>query len=480
MRKSLRFWLLGLLTLLTVLLPQASAAAASGPLALKPVTMTQTDRHFGVAEAFRVQQTDLAWNAGVKWERITMSWPQMDPGYWNGQFYLPFQYLDSQINHDIDLVGMLINTPPKYAADPSKGPQSVPAGLYLPYNDPNNTWGQFVKKSADFYKGRIFHWVVWNEPDIQPTDPNAAYYTWAGSVADYYQLLKVAYQAVKSVDPTMSVGTAGFTYWTDKHAGRRQYFDRLLDEVAKDPTAAANNDYMDFVSLHLYSDPHSLYDVPILFHQFMQARGFDKPIWVNETNVIPYDDPVNAGTPLSTPADMRASLGDQASYILQAFAMGMAAGVDRIEVYKMKDGDNDVVNGQALVGDLPDFRIRPAYVSFQLAAQWFSNAKSASYFKNDDVEEVVFDRGSQRVTAIWSNSAQPITVPVRSSGGTAKLLDKYGITKDLTAAPGGYSIGLDPATDFTNPDAPNTPLIGGNPLLLIEDGVTAPVGNSLA
>jgi len=211
-------------------------------------------------------------------------------------------------------------------------------------------------------------------------------------VADYYQLLKVAYLNIKEVDPHLTVGTAAFTYWTDKHAGRRQYFDRLLDLVASDPTAAANNNYMDFVSLNLYNDPHTLYDVPVLYHQFMGARGFDRPIWVTETNVVPYDDPVNAGGPLSTPADMRASLDEQASYMIQAYALGLAAGVDRIEVYKMKDGDNDVINGQALVGNVPGLKIRSAYVSYQLAAQYFSNAGSASYFKNGDVDEVVFDR----------------------------------------------------------------------------------------
>src|SRR5579872_1618904 len=94
------------------------AAAAAGPLALKPVSAS--DRHFGVAEAFRTQQTNLAYNAGVKWERITMFWPGLDPGYWNGEFYLPFNYLDSQIAHDIDLTGMLIGTPPQYATDKAK------------------------------------------------------------------------------------------------------------------------------------------------------------------------------------------------------------------------------------------------------------------------------------------------------------------------------------------------------------------------
>src|SRR5437899_12992236 len=102
-------------------------AGAAGPAALKPVNVA--DRHFGVAEAFRTQQTNLAYDAGVKWSRITMSWPQLDPGYWNGEWYLPFSYLDAQIMHDVDLVGMLAGTPKQYASDPLQGPQSVPVGL---------------------------------------------------------------------------------------------------------------------------------------------------------------------------------------------------------------------------------------------------------------------------------------------------------------------------------------------------------------
>jgi hypothetical protein len=237
---------------------------------------------------------------------------------------------------------------------------------------------------------------------------------------------------------------------------------------------------MDFVSLHLYNDPHTLYDVPILYHQLMQARGFDKPIWVPETNVVPYDDPVNAGGPLSTPTDMRASLDEQASFIIQAYALGMAAGVDRIEVYKMKDGDNDVINGQALVGNVPDMKIRPAYVAYQLAAQYFSNAKSATYFKSGDVDEVVFDRGKQRVTVLWNNSFNPVTVNVRTSGGSAKVLDKFGVEKPRSASADGYAIGLEAATNRTNPDAPDRAMIGGNPVLLVEDGVTNPAGNTLS
>ncbi|MHB8620002.1 MAG: hypothetical protein ACYDAG_10610 [Chloroflexota bacterium] len=470
---------LAAVSLISALLPLSLASASDSglggvPPVLPPVT--NSDRHFGVAESFRVQQTDLAYNAGVRWSRITIAWPQLDPGYWNGPWYLPFPYLDSQIAHNIDLVGMLIGTPDSCSSDPSKGPQAVPAGLYLPYNDPNNCWGQFVRQAASFYKGRIFHWVIWNEPDIRATDPNAAYYTWSGSVADYYQLLKVAYLAIKDVDPGLTVGTAGFTYWTDKWAGRRQYFDRLLKLVAADPTAAAHNDYMDFVSLHLYNDPHSLYKVPILYHQLMAERGFDRPIWVNETNVIPWNDPVTAGTSLGKPGDMRATLDEQASFIIQAYAMGLAAGVQRIEVYKMKDGDNDVINGQALVRDVPGLQPRPDYVAYQTAAHYFSHALSATYARRGSVDQVVFARGAEKVTVLWNNSRQPATVDVKAAAGarTVKLIDKYSQPMPIVRAADGYSITLDPATNFNNPDAPDRAMIGGNPKLLVESGLPIP------
>ena len=68
----------------------------------------------------------------------------------------------------------------------------VPRGLYLPIDDPNNLWAAFVRKVVKRYAGRIDHWIIWNEPDIEPPDDGIQ---WGGTVADYYQLVKVAYQA---------------------------------------------------------------------------------------------------------------------------------------------------------------------------------------------------------------------------------------------------------------------------------------------
>lgn len=446
------------------------ALAAPEVRPLPPVTAS--DDHFGAVEAFRTNQTSVAYDAGVKWERLTFWWSGMQagPGQDLNPFYMPFNYIDQERQRGIKVVGLLINTPDWAAADPSQHTASVPKDLALPYDDPNNYWGQYVAKVVKMYQGRIDDWIIWNEPDIQAGDPNAAYRTWAGSPADYYQLLKVAYQAAHGANPNARVLTAGVTYWTDIKEGRRQYFDRFLDQVAADPTAAAHNRYFDAVSLHLYINPDGLYKVPVYFHQLMQGRGFDKPLWINETNVIPYDDPVNAGTDRATPRDLRASLDEQASFILEGYAMGLAAGVDRISVYKMKDGDGDVVNGQALVS--ASYQPRPAYVAYQLAASYYSRASSATLYSSKELREVIFDEGSRRVTAVWTTKPVALSVSVPASGSSAEVIDQYGRSRSVSPSNSQYALTLDPATMHTNQDDPNAYLIGGHPLLLVEQGTT--------
>ncbi|HEU0168713.1 MAG TPA: hypothetical protein VFS62_13120 [Chloroflexota bacterium] len=434
-----------------------------------------SDASFGATDAFRTNQTTLAYDAGIKFERLTFWWSGLQPDGPNtalNPFYLPTSYVDQERAHGIQVIGVLVSTPKWAQADPSADTRSVPKNLNLDWNDPNNYWGQFVKSVVKMYQGHIDQWVIWNEPDITPDDPNAAYYIWSGSPDQYAQLLKVGYQAAKSVNPNVKIMTAGVTYWTDIHAGRDQYFGRILDALAKDPSAPANNWYFDLATLHLYTDPEGLFQVPNLFHQIMQAHGFDKPIWINETNVIPYDDPVNAGTPNGTATEQRSTLDEQANYMIEAMAMGRAAGVDHIEAYRMKDGDGDVINGEALVR--ADYSKRPEYNSFQLGVKLFSTG-TATLFAPNDLREVVFDRGAQRVTIVWDASPTAISIKVPAAGGGATLFDKLGNPQPLANNGGSYGINLPGATMHTDQDNPSAYLIGGSPEIIVETGVSGPV-----
>ena len=429
------------------------------------------DGYFGATDAFRADQTSLAYDSGIKFERLTFWWSGLQPGGPGSalnQFYLPMSYVDQERKHGIQVVGVLVNTPEWAQADPSAGPRSVPKNLNLDWNDPNNYWGQFVQSVVKMYAGHIDQWAIWNEPDITPSDPNAAYYIWSGTPDDYAQLLKVGYKAAKAANPNAKIMTAGVTYWTDIHSNRPQYFQRILDSLAKDPSAPANNWYFDIATLHLYTNPESLFKVPNLFHSLMQAKGFDKPIWINETDVIPYDDPVNAGTPNGTAAQQRSTLDEQASYMIEAMAMGRAAGVDHIEAYRMKDGDGDVINGEALVR--ADMSKRPAYNAWQLGAKLFATG-NVQLFAPNDLREVVFDQGSQRVTVVWDASPTGISITVPATGGTATLYDKTGNAQPLTASSGSYALNLAGATMHTDQDNPKSYLIGGSPQIIVETGV---------
>jgi hypothetical protein len=459
-----------------VLLPDLPGDGA--PRLLPPVE--SSDPRFGLVEAFRVADRGYPATLGARYERLVFWWSglQARPGAALNPHYLPLAWLDRERAAGIELVGLLIHTPDWAAANPADGPRSVPRNLDLPWDHPDNYWARFVERVARDYAGRIDDWIIWNEPDIQPGDPNAAYYTWAGDAEQYYQLLRVAYRAAKKGNPNARVHLAGLTYWADRKAGRPQYFARLLDLTKADPSAAANNYYFDVATLHLYTEPRGLYDVPRLYRDLLQAHGLDKPIWIDETNLIPWDDPTNQGTGYDVPTDMRCTLADQAAYVLQAFSLALAGGVERVALYKAADGPGAALNGEVdaieragLVRE--DGSLRPVAPAYQTAVRYFGGAQTARYFPGAQVESVVLDRpGGERVTVLWNASGAATVARVAPSGLKGDLVDAAGRVAALDAGPAGdYAIALPPATCATDPDAPGRFLLGGPTYLLVEFGV---------
>src|SRR3954471_10733280 len=216
---------------------------APGPLPYVPVrplpATPSTDARFGLVEAFRLGDRDKSAALGARYERLVFWWSglQASPGAALNPHYMSLPLLDRERGQGRTLVGVILSTPAWAAANPSDGSRSVARNPGLPWDYPKNDWGRFVERLARDSAGRVDDWIVWNEPDIQPGDPNASYYTWAGGVEDYYQLLRVAYRAAKKGTPAARVHLAGLTYWVDQRKGQPQYFERLLDRVAADETA---------------------------------------------------------------------------------------------------------------------------------------------------------------------------------------------------------------------------------------------------
>src|SRR5262252_601938 len=127
---------------------------------------------------------------------------------------------------------------------------------------------------------------------------DAIAYTWDGTIPDLYQLVKVAYQAIKKANPNAKVVLPGLTYWYDKEGGRPLYLLRYMDVASHDPTAAQNGDYFDIVDIHQYINPLNIYAAATVYQRAMaQFRVVDKPVLVGESNIVTDDDPMNIITP---------------------------------------------------------------------------------------------------------------------------------------------------------------------------------------
>ncbi len=417
------------------------------------------DPRFGAVEAY--EAPDQATLAGVGWERVIFWWHQLQPNGpedWNGQ-YFPDEILDRERAQGREVMGLLNNTPPWATDDePLRG---VPRGLYLPHDDPNNLWAAFVRRVVSHYAGRIDHWIIWNEPDVW--DDEHVGHTWAGSVEDYYQLLKVAYLAAKEANPNCVIHLTGLTYWWDWVYGRRQYLERFLDVVAQDPTAPQHNHYFDVVTLHIYFKPQTVYEITSFFRQAMQEHGLDKPIWINETNAAPSHDP---SRPVHNPRFV-ISLDEQASYIIQACALGLAAGVERIAVYKMIDKPGDVHANPEPYGLVrADGSLRPAFHAYQVVTTYFAGYRKASLVRRGEIDQVTIDRGERTTTVLWNRSSVTRTIAVQAIAPQAILINKEGQSRTLTADDGQYVLTLAGALCSD----PSGCIIGGSPLLLVEEG----------
>lgn len=414
------------------------------------------DPRFGVVQAY--EAAEAAAEVEVGWERLFFSWPDMQPAgpdQWDEPYYGD-AVIDQEVAAGRELVGLLISTPDW--ASVGTPLISVPRGLYLPYDDPGNTWGHFVAGMAERYAGRIDRWIVWNEPDIWNLEHPAS--TWEGTVEDYYRLVQVAYLAARDANPDAKIHLGAFTYWWDVNYGRRPYLLRFLDVVAADLTAPANGYYFDVATVHAYFRPEQVYDLVRFTRQAMLDRGIDKPVWINETNAPPSDDPVN---PIDGPL-FPVSLQEQPAFLVQAFAMAFAAGAERVSVYKMYD-EEELFSGEPYGLLRRDFSRRPALQAFDTITDHFADFTTATLRRHGPVNVVHLQRPAGITTVVWNRSARDLLIRIPTTSAGIRVIDA--MNRPAVAHPMDHAHILHlPGTICNHDDC----FIGGPPRLVIRKG----------
>lgn len=400
----------------------------------------QTDNIFGVVEGFWFPDVTCALNPG--WERIIFDWAQHQPE--DGEDWhtlnVDDRWLKAANQCKREVVALLKNTP-EWATDGAAGP-GVPRGLYLSVDDPGNVWANFVRRSAAYYASRgVQHFIIWNEPDI---DRDTYGFEFEGTVDDYARLLKVGYLAAKQGNPAAVIHLAGTTYWHDVNAGQRLYMDRLLEQIVNDPDAPANDYFFDVFSLHIYFRSDTVYDISVEARSLLDLYGLDdKRIWINETNAPPTDDPL---WPVERPV-YQLDLAQQAAFLMQAAGLGLAAGVERLAVYKLFD--QGLLPGGESFGILspPDQSPRPAFATWQTVIRHLSGVVVAqrTHTEQTDAVRLVHGDGHESLL-LWARTAQAVQVQISATAEKAQLIDQYGNIILLRPVAGYYSLLLPAAT----------------------------------
>ncbi|HEY3057660.1 MAG TPA: FecR domain-containing protein [Chloroflexota bacterium] len=480
--------------------PLAMGELPLNPAAPRIVATNRSTTRFGIGEGHRNPAAFA--DSGATWQRLVIAWRAVQVSgpddFANLGKTLPAAELKAEIDRGARISGLLQFTPAWAAAHPELGERSPPRNLDLPIDDPNNYWARFVYETVKYYSGQIDEWIIWNEPEFKVGDPGSGgSHTWLGTDEEFARLLKVGYLSAKRANPNAVVSFPGTSYWVDQNSNRPQFYERLLAILARDPEAARNHYYHDVLALNLYRTPDDILRVYNIFKGIQRSFALDVPIWLTETNAMPTDDRRLA--PCDHAADfIQTTLEQQAAFAVQAMALASAAGYTRAGFYQMID--DNACNQPAVWGAVrDDGSRRPVFDALRTALRGFlgfgqarfaplTRAEQrwpiwpedpASYWPNWQVYRVVFDLpGARRLSVLWNGDAQPQCVRAAHAGGVAQLLDKRGAARPAADVSGGWRVDLPGATAHFQDDPVGYYFIGGDPLLLLEEGVSpeAPIG----
>lgn len=424
---------------------------------------------FGLVEG--VWYPDLTCDLNPGWERLIFDWAAHQPNgpdEWVGFLNIDDRWLQSASDCNREVVAVVKNTP-AWATDGSAG-AGVPRGLHLPVDDPGNVWANFMRQMGAYYASRgVQRFIIWNEPDIQPGTYG---FEFEGTLEDYFMMVKVAYLAVKQGNPAASIHLAGTTFWHDANSGERLYTDRLLERITQDAEAADHDYYFDALSLHIYFRTDTVYDIVLTYRDLLEQHGLgDKAIWINETNASPNLDP---NWRVIRP-QFQITLEQQASFLVQAAALGLAAGAERIAAYKLYD--QQLPEGGESFGLLfpADAAPRPAFYSWQMVIDYFNGMQAAALARSERVSVVRLEQSNTMQTLVaWARSGETMTITVTATSDKAYLLDQYGGRSVVRPMDGVYRLLLPGA----NCEEEEGCVVGGVVSILIQPSGEATVTES--
>lgn len=429
------------LALASILVPMHPALA--GPQGL-PLPVTNADGKLGLCDVLvgspvagsGPSWAQLAYSAGARTNRWEFRMDKLEAVHGTFDFSSTDAVVQNDTAHGLDTEGILIGTPGWSVQPGETAGNGLPKGLERAITDPANVWADFVRQTVRRYAGQVAYWEIWNEPDLK--------FFWTSSPADYYNLLKVSYTVIKSVDPTAKVVLAGMV------VPDLGFLSSVLDTAASDPHGRGLHGSFDIAAWHAYGPAKSLYTNLLALQSVLTRHGYGSaPIWVTE-----------AGFPASNPNGE----DRQAAYVLQSIAYAFSAGAARVLVYRASDDTTPKTWGMISADGIP----RAGYTAFAVAAQYLSHVEAVTYDPTPEAERFVFYTPNQRISLLWNHGVANRPASLFAGRPAAVKIDWQGNALPLSAANGLFHVTMPGAAYNVGPDPAGT-VVGGPPVMVMED-----------
>lgn len=433
--------------------------------AIEAATPASTPNYqIGVVEAG--QALPQAQALGIGWTRVPLPWASLEPsnGTWNFHYTKNDCGLLALAADGIVPVGVVETVPAWASAIPSQAPDGVPSGLSLPWNSPDNYWGQYMYSLARHYAGLINVWIIGNEISTRKS--------FRGSVMQMAEMIQVAYFAVKAANPVASIQAPGAPYWYDSGKDTNT----LLTDLASLPGASENHDFINGINLHLYNTVQWNGLVFGYYRKILKEHGLGTlPIWLTETNAAP-----------NAPEDPGITPNEQAGFLIENLADSLAYAT-HVEVYEMADPRSPVNYGLiSATGAAGAAYTAVQTITEALAGTRFLSASVLPYeWKAMSNPAIVTFGGVQRlVQVVWDQGFKRTMVRLPAYATTATVIGADGTTRSIVARNGHFVLPLAPARHHAAKPPTNAP-VGGPPLIVVQSVLsgqagtpTTPPGNS--
>jgi hypothetical protein len=413
---------------------------------------------FGVHAPFKNFYFDVIGKIGAKWNRTLstsriLRWSEIEPT--NNAFIWKDSDVSRAGSWGIRVIGTLgeeLSSVPAWAMSASGFPRM-------------SDWSDYVYKVVSHYHDKISTWEVWNEPDSEGG---------LSSRPDIYgNILKRAYIAAKSADPTCTV--VGMT------AADPVWIQSVYSYIG--------TSFLDVMGTHVY--PGNDANGERLMNLFGQPLSI--PIWNTETGIPTksfYQDIFWEDLWITTQGkvfqpDQGGDYRSRTMAVVRNFAASVGSGLDKYIYYDCRETTS------------PDFLItysffewdqtlRPSAVAYSVLAYFFDHSKGQGPFTIDSgVDSYSFLRGTVPLAILWAkdyNAYKQLGISLSSSqvklfnvmgneipytstlllGNEPIILEGQGITLGQLEAGLSIAAGVDntpPSVRLvTNPTGPTNPV----------------------